>query len=89
MKIVVGLTLDLINTINLLYHCTTNIASPIDQQLLRNEIKESPDKMEAEEHWDDIGIQLQIIDEMLEDIGSNRLSYEGSFQRNQGMGRGS
>ena len=44
-------------------------------------MKESPDKMEAEEHWDDIGIQLQIVDETLEGISSNLLSYEGSFQR--------
>ena len=37
--------------------------------------------MEAEEHWDDIGIQLQIVDETLEDIGSESLLHEGSFQR--------
>ena len=61
--------------------CTTNLASPFDQQLLINEMKESPDKMEAEEYWEDIGIQLQIVDETLEDIGSKSLSYEGSFQR--------
>jgi hypothetical protein len=46
----------------------------------------SPDKMEAENHWDDIGIQLEIDDGILENI-SERNPFYGSRESFKAMVR--